>query len=63
MFGGLCNIIVTLIQLHAFVGLNCNNWIEKHGMQNVKTGIATFIGIANLRTILKKEIINSEHNE
>jgi len=32
-------------------------------MQNVKTGIATFIGIANLRTILKKEIINSEHNE
>jgi hypothetical protein len=63
VFGGLRNIIITLIKLHAFVGLNCNNWIEKHGMQNVKTGIATFIGIADSGTVLKKEMINSEHNE
>ena len=40
--------------MFAFVGLNCNKWIEKHGMYNVKTGIATSIGMANSGKILKK---------
>ena len=34
--GGHCNIIITQIQLCAFVGLNSNNWTVIHGMVNVK---------------------------
>jgi hypothetical protein len=34
--GSQCNSIITLIQLCAFVGLNCNNWILIHGMENGK---------------------------
>jgi len=31
-----CNIIVILIKLSAFIGLNCNNFIIMHGMKNMK---------------------------
>jgi hypothetical protein len=34
--GGQCNSIITLIQLCAFAGLNCNNLILMHGMENGK---------------------------
>jgi len=30
------NVIVLLIKLYAYVGLNCNNWIIRHGVESVK---------------------------
>jgi len=38
------NVIVILIKLSAFVGLNCNNWTIMHGMENVKmTGLIRYV--------------------
>ena len=34
--GDQCNVIVTLTQLSAFVGLNCHNCIVMHGMEDVQ---------------------------
>jgi len=31
-----CNIIVILIKLSTFIGLNCNNLFIMHGMKNMK---------------------------
>jgi hypothetical protein len=31
-----CNIIVILIKLSAFIGLNCNNLFIMHGTKNMK---------------------------
>jgi len=49
MYELVCCNIVTLIQLCAFIGLNCNNLIAMHGMGNVNVPTLPVFTMLNIK--------------
>jgi len=56
-----CNIIVILIKLCAFVGLNCDSRLIMHGMENVKIFCPSVRTVYQLNSICLNLILDKKH--